>query len=795
MNIAGFELEKLIHSLVFDIPAPCPGMTKVEYNYCGLISVEFQLNPINKIPKSGSDLKYMINILGINQVFDILKYVILEVPIIIFGLDKNILANSVKSLEEFLFPFSYPFSVIEILPKIYFKSLEKLSCFIVGINQKYTSDFFELNDINLKDKNYVVVTLSEQEPNYTYVQKDNDKCGIILRDYSKSIKKQEENEKYMVKDVYFPKHYQTKTMKNINQLFHDKNGKPNNINNIPNDDIRYQFFYFFTSMLQHYKSFLNNDKTNLSTLYTRVENDTIDINKLFKFQEFVLKSDDSMDFFNYFMSTRIWKNFLIKNLYPSTIEEKLEVLLLDENIRKKKNKYMINKLFKDNTPFLVSDLFDIKKTETIKIINDKEEEMHLQEKINNVFPILDTKKMELLYKEKFLMSNKDIKNLYQEFYKEGINIIKDKKYLEGYNNVSYKLNLNEEIRPNNENYTYKLWFLLVCYSFKYLEKAEKWVIFNEFLKEIHDIVPHYKITIIDQFLSDLMITTFIEYGDKLMCSLLYKELNNMRCVKEDYLTFTNMHKKFVDKKEEFKFSLTKEGEMKEKNYDIFNIVTKEKKMKLILICKCHICNLDCSLNREMMNYTSMTGDKITFRCKVCHNVYDAKIDMSASGLFMKIHENDPDKRCQLYNPKYLYNYIKNLGDFNIQTFYREHIDIFINLILYFHLIGNNFDFLFPYKEKSEYIGFDPHNLKIENTSSDKYVKKNVNDNKKKWYEDIVQADDKLRQRRISRLLPSKKGSAGSFKICEQLSSTSFFTKNLKKKDLYTLNYSKTYIDN
>jgi hypothetical protein len=80
-----------------------------------------------------------------------------------------------------------------------------------------------------------------------------------------------------------------------------------------------------------------------------------------------------MDFFNYFMSTRIWKNFLIKNLYPSTIEEKFEILLLDENIRKKKNKSVINKLFKDNTPFLLTDLFDIKKTETIKIVNDEEE--------------------------------------------------------------------------------------------------------------------------------------------------------------------------------------------------------------------------------------------------------------------------------------------------------------------------------------------------------------------------------------------------------------------------------------
>jgi hypothetical protein len=792
MNIAGFELEKLIHSLVFDIPSPTPGMTKVAYNYCGLISVEFQLNPINNIPKSGSDLKHIINILGLRNVFAILKYVILEVPVIIFGQDKNILANSVKSLEEFLFPFSYPFSVIQILPKIYFKSLEKLSCFIVGINQKYTNDFFELNDINLKDKNYVVVTLSEQDPYYIYVPKKNDRCGILLKDYKKTIKKEEQNEKYMVGDVNFPKHYQTKTMKNINQLFHDKNGKPTNINNIQNDSIRYQFFYFFTSMLRHYKPFLVNEKKNLINLYPKIENDSIDINSLFKFQEFILKSDDSMDFFNYFMSTRIWKNFLIKNLYPSTIEEKFEILLLDENIRKKKNKSVINKLFKDNTPFLLTDLFDIKKTETIKIVNDEEEEMHLQEKINDIFPILDTEKMELLYKN-FLKSNVSIKNLYQDFYKESLNIIKDKQYLEGYNNVGYKLNLNEELKSNNEHYTYKLWLILVCYTFKYLDKGEKWIIFNEFLREIHDIVPHYKITIIDQFLSDLMFSTFIEYGDKTMCSLLYKELNNISCVKEDYLTFTNLHKKFVDKKEEFKFTITKEGTTKERDYSIFD--SKGKRLVILLASVCKICNLNCFLRPAMMNYSLMLSDKITFKCQVCHNTYDAKIDMSNSGLFLRAHEKDKEKGCQLYSPKYLYYYIKNLGDFNIQTFYKEHIDIFINLIILFYLIGSNFDFIFPYKEKSDYVGFDPNKLKLDNTGSDNYIRIDLNDNKKKWYEDILQIDDKLKKRRMSKLLPSKKGSVGTFKVIEGLSSTAFYQKSLKKKEVHGLKHSKTINEN
>lgn len=789
-NIVGFELEKLIHSLVFDIPALCPGMVKVSYNYLTLYTMEFELNPINKIPKPGSDLKEIIKILGIRKVFDILKYIILEIPVIVFSLDKYILANAVKSLEEYLFPFTYPFSVIEILPKVYYKSLEKLSCFIAGINQKYSKDFFVLNDINLNDKNYLVVALSEEEPDYFYFKKKNDKCGIILKDCRKVIKKEEENEKYMVKDIGFPKHYQTKIMKNINQLFNDKNGKEKAINDIKNDDVRYQFFYFFTSMLLHYKSFIVNDKNILISNYKSEEIDSIDINRLFKIQDFILKSDDSLDFFTNFMSTRIWKIFLIKNIYPLTIEEKLNVLLLDENIRKKKNKNMIKQLFKENIPFLETNVFDIKEPALkINIVYDKD--MHLIEKENDIFLSLDKEKMELLYNQKFLNSNVKIKNLYQDFYRESLIILKDKKFLEGYNNIGYNINISEELKPNNENYTYKLWYLLICYNFKYLDNGEKWIMFNEFLRDYQKLMPITKKIINEPFLTDLMFTTFIKYGDKQMCSLLYKEFNNISSVKEDYLTFIKLHKKFRDNKEEFKLTFPKETNLKERNYNIFG-VPKGKKMDIPLICICEECKYKDFVNKLILNFSSMKDDKILFSCKICHQDYNAKIDVSESSLF------EGEKKCQLYTPKYLFNYIKNLGEYNNQTFYKEHSEIFLNLIILFHLFGNSYSFLFPYADERPYAGFDPSTLKIKNVVKNKYIQKSINENKLKWYENIVQDEKKFKQRRISNILPSRKGSVGNFKIFEELNSASFFKKKDHKKkgpSNSSLKYSKTINEN
>ena len=133
-----------------------------------------------------------------------------------------------------------------------------------------------------------------------------------------------------------PKHYLEKLVKNLSILLFNKNGTKKNNSDIGNDEIRYQFYYFFVSMLQYYKSSLNNDKNNLKDLYSKVENDTVDLYDLFKFQDFLLKVDDSIDFYNFFVRTKIWKNFIVKNLYPSTIYEKLEVLLFDEHIRQKK---------------------------------------------------------------------------------------------------------------------------------------------------------------------------------------------------------------------------------------------------------------------------------------------------------------------------------------------------------------------------------------------------------------------------------------------------------------------------
>ena len=777
-KLINFDLEQMIYNFLFRIPAPCPGLKKVHVEYTNLFQLEFELKPINQIPNTGADIKSILK-MKVNTIFDILKYVILEVPVIFFCKNKLILANTVKAFEEILFPFDYPFPVIEVLPKAYYKSLEKLSTFLVGINQNYKdnnnkNNFFEENDINLSDKDYVVVDLSEEEVNYICEKKKFEKYGILLKDFDKKIEKNQKIGKNSKKEVSFPKHYLNKLMKKLNTLLSGKNGLKKNINDIENEKVRYVFYYFYVSMFKNYKSFLKLDNIKLIDLYKAVENNTIEIEQLFNFKEFISKDMDNIDFYGCFMNTKIFKNFLIKNLYPSTIEEKMEILLFDDNIRIKKNKSMFNQLFQENTLFLNTDIFQIRrdKDEKILINSDKEIEMHFDVDINSQienFPVLDDKKMENLFKNNFLEKEFEIKNLYIEFYNKCMQILKDKKYLEGYSSIGYNINLIDDLKSNNEPYVTKLWILIICYSFKYIDDEEKWVIFYEFLSEIQKNV-FSRNSIIDPFLADLIFSTFVKYGDKQMCSLLYKELNECINVKEDYLIFMRLHKKFLSNRNEYEKIFPKNMFFKERNYNIFNLPN-DKKMEIVLISPHPECRM-VNLKPVLLNFSGQSEGELMYKCPLCQKIRKAEVTIILD------KEKKEELIYQLYSAKYLFYFIKDLGDYNMQTFYKEYPEIFLNLFILFQLRGNFYEFIFPYKERKELNKFEENKLYEKNIKNIKYIKKEKNKDKPKWYEVIE--NDKVRQNRLTQIMPSKICSVENFNFSEKNNSEMFFKKYNKK---------------
>jgi hypothetical protein len=57
------------------------------------------MNPINQIPNSGADVNIILK-MDIHMIFDILKFVILEVPVIFFCEKKLSLVNMVNLLKK-----------------------------------------------------------------------------------------------------------------------------------------------------------------------------------------------------------------------------------------------------------------------------------------------------------------------------------------------------------------------------------------------------------------------------------------------------------------------------------------------------------------------------------------------------------------------------------------------------------------------------------------------------------------------------------------------------------------------
>ena len=775
-NLIDFNLKDAIHDLVFDIPSPTPGISKVVYDFYGLCKVEFCLNPINKIPLPGADLKLLFKYFSMSAITEILKYVLLEIPILFFCQDKFTLVNVVKSFVEIILPFKYQYPVIPILPKIYYRSLERFTCFIAGINRKYTEEFFVKNgNVNLNNKDYVIVNISYSEGNeinqnskFSLIKKSTEKYNIILQDPKKNIVDNSViNYSKDIESIRLPKYYLQKLIKNLNQLFYEKTNTFKNIYDVNVEDIAFSFYYYFTAVFMHIDSFLISDETTLINNYSKVENDTIKISELFKIDEFIAKEEESnMDFFGYFITkTKIWRNFIIKKLYPMTIDEKLEILLFDEMIRWKKNK-KIQQLINLGTPFLNSKNFDITKSEKIKSNNsmkknNRNSSQRISQVINN-FPLLnDTDSLKKF--NDYLKSDKKIKNLYQEYYLTCINLLKDKKVQECYNS-----NITDNIKPDNEKYGFKLWTLILCYNFKNLNVGERWPLFNELLSQIKQMLPMGKIKNLDPFLSDLLFNTIIKYGDKEMVSLLYKELNEVPCVGEDYLIFLQLISKFIRKNDVFKISLPKLTTLKERNYNILNLRSGTK-LGIVLIEFCSQCKLCINLKPILLNSSGLNTDKLMAKCLICHNERPANVTITFG-------EEKKDKKMELFTPKYLYNYMRNLGEFNSQTFYKEHLEIFLNLIIIFQVYSDNYDFLFPYKTTMASFGFNPD--KLEKTTEEGYsceIKKTIKHIK--WYEEIEPDKNiSVNKKRFSKT--AKRGSIVTFNT-NNVSSASFF-ENQKK---------------
>ena len=124
----------------------------------------------------------------VDDIIKIFKYILLEVPILFFCSEKSILSTFIENFLGLLSPFKYILPNISILPNKFYGLINSEPKFLFGINEKYSSDFFKANNIDI-DKNIIVVNIDVENRTESKIEeiikkKDDEEKNYLLVNYN-----------------------------------------------------------------------------------------------------------------------------------------------------------------------------------------------------------------------------------------------------------------------------------------------------------------------------------------------------------------------------------------------------------------------------------------------------------------------------------------------------------------------------------------------------------------------------------------------------------------------------------
>ena len=314
-------LEKIIEGLIYNLP----GLPRTNY-IMKIRKNNFTINKQNNINEEIKDiifenssankkLKPIINytllmkFFKIEEIFEIIKLILLEEPILFFSKNIEHLTYTIEGLLSLIYPFEYNYPAISVLPEQNYSFINIYKSFIFGINYTYSEDIFTLKGVNLEDQKLIYIVIIENRFNnlINSNEKEKTKSPVIFNirpNNSKFLKISEKtinNSIYEIKELYLkrknmigmnkeeekiddknetekkiklPAHYFSKCCKKIENNLENKfkelkikykeQEKDKNIYNniielekekIFNDEITEIFLYFFTSIFLHYQEY------------------------------------------------------------------------------------------------------------------------------------------------------------------------------------------------------------------------------------------------------------------------------------------------------------------------------------------------------------------------------------------------------------------------------------------------------------------------------------------------------------------------------------------------------------
>ena len=315
----------------------------------------------------------------VDDIIKIFKNIILEVPILFFCKQKNILSAFIENLLGLLSPFKYILPNVAILPNKFYGLINSESKFLFGINENYNEEFFEINHIDI-DKNIVIVKIDTDNRTDSKVEeimkkKDEEEKNYLLVNYDynttqnnniSSKNKNSENHiitnDYVIYDRYrtelinieFPYSYKRKLSTKLSSCLigsKKKSKKPGSEENI-NYKIQSAFYKFLVNIFAGYSDYFLKSKYFYEATRNKNCGDNIryksqsanisDINfirELFNIDEFVAKaSREAQPFYYVFFHTKIFLYYLRDRIYSEYKVNSLPYLQFDQIIYLKKHK-------------------------------------------------------------------------------------------------------------------------------------------------------------------------------------------------------------------------------------------------------------------------------------------------------------------------------------------------------------------------------------------------------------------------------------------------------------------------
>ena len=387
-NKIEIPIEKIIEKLVVEVPMPMRGIFFLNFknNNAFFKKDEKELIIKQKIINDYYCPSYPLQSIfsfNINDILEIYKSLLLEIPILFFSSNIEKLTNIYESFLCLLYPFNCQCPHVSILPDINSAIIQNFETFVFGINQEWITekiidnkkeekDYFERNNITIINKAILICDIDNSRLDIYFKKIENEHI-VNFKDLGKNENNTNNNinipssrninseNKYENTKYILPTHYTEKLRKKLENFLNlNKNLNLYEYNEEYNKQIgEGAFFYFLVCIFGKYNNYLYNTQSEIKKICKDIfckDKKGKDINTIFNLSKFLseCKSSDC-NFYNAFMQTEMFWDF-IKRKYNNKKVDRALFLYFDEKIIIKRNKSFLSKRYE--TPFINLQIFN-----------------------------------------------------------------------------------------------------------------------------------------------------------------------------------------------------------------------------------------------------------------------------------------------------------------------------------------------------------------------------------------------------------------------------------------------------